>query len=509
MLVPRSVRRSVVGARNAPCSTTLVTAVRAGDSRALRAARRGGRRQDRAAGATCVDAGLGLPRRRARRASSPRWSSPFAGLHQLCAPMLDRLERLPGPQRDALGTAFGLHAGRRAGSLPRRARRAEPARRRRRGAAAGLRRRRRAVARPRVGADARVRRAPPAAPSRSRWSSRCASRATSDELAGLPELVVERPRRRRCPRAARRRRCTGPLDERVRDRIVAETRGNPLALLELPRGLTPAELAGGFGLPDAVPLPSRIEESFRATARARSRRRRSGCCWSRRPSRSATRRCSGARPSASASASRRPRRPTAAGLIEIGARVRFRHPLVRSAVYRAAAPRRAAGASTARWPRRPIPTLDPDRRAWHRAHAADGPGRGRGRRARALRRPGAGARRAGRGGGVPRARRRADARTRPRRAARALAAAQAKHHAGAPDAALAAARDGARPGRSTSSSAPRSTCSGRRSRSRSARGRDAPPLLLERRPAARAARRDAGARDLPRRVRGGALRRAA
>ena len=55
---------------------------------------------------------------------------------------------------------------------------------------------------------------------------------------------------------------TGPLDERVRDRIVAETRGNPLALLELPRGLTPAELAGGFGLPGAPALSGRIEESF-------------------------------------------------------------------------------------------------------------------------------------------------------------------------------------------------------------------------------------------------------
>ena len=55
----------------------------------------------------------------------------------------------------------------------------------------------------------------------------------------------------------------GPLDQRVADRIVAETKGNPLALLELPRGLTAAELAGGFGLPDALPLSGRIEESFR------------------------------------------------------------------------------------------------------------------------------------------------------------------------------------------------------------------------------------------------------
>jgi hypothetical protein len=49
----------------------------------------------------------------------------------------------------------------------------------------------------------------------------------------------------------------------VRDRIVAETRGNPLALLELPRGRTPAELAGGFGLPGGPAVPGRVEQSFR------------------------------------------------------------------------------------------------------------------------------------------------------------------------------------------------------------------------------------------------------
>ena len=85
--------------------------------------------------------------------------------------------------------------------------------------------------------------------------------AARDELAGLPELRDRRPGHRRCARAAGVR-AARPLDARVRDRIVAETRGNPLALLELPRGLTPAELAGGFGLPDARPLASRIEHSF-------------------------------------------------------------------------------------------------------------------------------------------------------------------------------------------------------------------------------------------------------
>src|SRR6202030_2633427 len=88
-----------------------------------------------------------------------------------------------------------------------------------------------------------------------------ATRVLGQELAGLPELVVDG-----LPEADARAlldsALTGPVDERVRDLIVAETRGNPLALLELPRGLSPAELAGGFGLPAAVSLPGRIEDSF-------------------------------------------------------------------------------------------------------------------------------------------------------------------------------------------------------------------------------------------------------
>ena len=88
------------------------------------------------------------------------------------------------------------------------------------------------------------------------------TREPGDELAGLPKLAVEG-----LPsgdaRALLGSALGVPLDERVRERIVAETRGNPLALLELPRGLTPVELAGGFGLPDAPGLSGRIEDSFR------------------------------------------------------------------------------------------------------------------------------------------------------------------------------------------------------------------------------------------------------
>ena len=88
-----------------------------------------------------------------------------------------------------------------------------------------------------------------------------AARDPGAELAGLPELEVGGLRDHDA-RALLEAALAGPLDARVRDQIIAETRGNPLALLELPRGLSPAELAGGFGLPGTVPLAGRIEESF-------------------------------------------------------------------------------------------------------------------------------------------------------------------------------------------------------------------------------------------------------
>src|ERR1700685_1518645 len=89
-----------------------------------------------------------------------------------------------------------------------------------------------------------------------------AARVTGAELAGLPELAVEGLGEEDA-RALLDSALTGPVDARVGDLIVAETRGNPLALLAVPRGLKPAELAGGFGLPGAGPLPGRIEDSFR------------------------------------------------------------------------------------------------------------------------------------------------------------------------------------------------------------------------------------------------------
>ena len=183
----------------------------------------------------------------------------FAGLHQLLAAVLDRVERLPGPQRDALRTAFGLAAG----PVPDRF-------------LVGL-----AV----LGLVSEVGAERPlvCVVDDEQWLDRAsvqalgfaarrlaaepvglvfAAREPGAELAGLPELTVKGLAAEDA-RALLDSVLTGPVDARVRDLIVAETRGNPLALLELPRGLWLAELAGGFGLPGAVSLPGRIEDSFR------------------------------------------------------------------------------------------------------------------------------------------------------------------------------------------------------------------------------------------------------
>ena len=236
-----------------------------------------------------------------------------------------------------------------------------------------------------------------------------AARVPSDELAGLPELVVEGLQEADA-RALLDAVLTGPLDARVRDQIVAETRGNPLALLELPRGLTPAELAGGFALPGAMPLSGRIEESFRRRLDALPADTRRllqlaaadpvgdpVLVWR------AAERLGIATEAATPAAE--------AGLLEFGARVRFRHPLVRSAAYRSASlqERQDVHRALARGHRSADRSRPP--------RLAPGPGRararrGRRRRARALGRPGAGARRPGRGGRVPGARGDADARTR-------------------------------------------------------------------------------------------------
>jgi DNA-binding CsgD family transcriptional regulator len=193
------------------------------------------------------------------------------------------------------------------------------------------------------------------------------ARVADGELAALPELEVKGLPERDA-RALLDAALTGPVDARVREQIVAETRGNPLALLELPRSSTPAHLAGGFGLPGA--LPARIEGSFRRRVDALpAQARRLLLLAAADPTgdpvlvwRAAGR--LGIDTLAAGPAAE-------AGLAEFGARVQFRHPLVRSAVYQSASAQdrqevhQALADATDR-------RTDPDRRAWHRARAADG-----------------------------------------------------------------------------------------------------------------------------------------
>src|SRR6185437_9301829 len=254
----------------------------------------------------------------------------FAGLHALCAPMLGRLDRLPGPQREALNTAFGLSEG------------AQPDR-----FLVGL-----AVLS--MLADAAEERPLICIVDDAQWLDRVSVQTLAfvarrllaervglvfavrppveqNDLTGLPELAIEG-----LPAAESRvlleEAIPGPLDEQVQSRILGEAGGNPLALLELPRGLKSVAVAGGFGLPGAVALSSRIERGFGTQLEslpADTQRllllaaaeplgdvpllwRAAGTL--------------GIAPAAAAPAQ-------AVGLVEIGTRVRFRHPLVRSAAY--------------------------------------------------------------------------------------------------------------------------------------------------------------------------------
>ena len=290
----------------------------------------------------------------------------FAGLQQLSAPMLDRLERLPGPQRDALRTAFGISAGpapdRFLVGLAVLSLLAEAAGEqpllclvddqqwldRASGQVLGF------VAR-RLGAES--------------VGLVFAARVSGGELAGLPELAVGGLGDGDA-RALLDSVIAGPLDERVRDRVVAETRGNPLALLEWAGRVKPAARAGGFGLPGAVPIAA-VEESFRRRIEALPAQTRRlllvaaadptgdpGLVW-----RAAGRLGIGAEAATPAAE---------AGLAEFAAQVRFRHPLVRTAAYQSAslAERQDAHRALAEVT---DPQTDPDRRAWHRAQAAPGP----------------------------------------------------------------------------------------------------------------------------------------
>ena len=291
----------------------------------------------------------------------------FATVHQLCAPLLDGLNGLPGPQREALRTAFGMSAG----PPPNRF-------------LVGL-----AVLN--LLSDAAGERPLLCLVDDQQWTDHAsaqvlafvarrlgaesvglafAARVPGGELSGLPELTLAGLREADA-RVLLDTALTVPIAAQVRDQIVAETRGNPLALLELPRVLTPAELAGGFGLAGAVLLSGSLEDSFRRRVDALpDQTRRLLLLAAADPTGDAALVWRAARRLAIDAEAAGP--AAGAGLVELGVRVRFRHPLVRSAVYRPAPDRdkrlvHGALADSI------DPELDPDRRAWHRAMAAPGP----------------------------------------------------------------------------------------------------------------------------------------
>jgi DNA-binding CsgD family transcriptional regulator len=354
---------------------------------------------------------------------------PYAALQQLSGPIFGLSERLPDPQREALSVAFGLSAGHAPNPL-----------------LVGL-----AV----LGLLVEAANDQPllCVVDDAQWLDRASARALafiarrlladriallfaarerSEAFGGFPEVQIG-PLGRRDARALLESVLPTRMDDRVLERIVTETNGNPLALLELPRGMNPSELAGGFGLPAAAPLSDQIEEHFmRRAANVPPDARRLLLLAAADPtgdlalvSRAAER--LGIPESAA-------RALESDGVLDLRTGVVFRHPLARSAVYRAAAAdersevHRALADAT-------DPETDPDRRAWHRAQATSMPDEDV---AAELER--SAARAQARGGFAAAAAflERSSVLTvdRARRAGRELAAAQAKYEAGAFDEAV-------------------------------------------------------------------------
>ncbi|MEV0210506.1 AAA family ATPase [Streptomyces sp. NPDC050788] len=291
----------------------------------------------------------------------------FAGLHQVCVPVLDLHDRLPAPQRDALRIAFGLGAGpppdRFLVGLAVLGLLSEAAERQPliclvddvqwldQASAHVL-----AFVARRLGAES--------------IGLLFATRAAGADLSGIPELGMTGLRETDA-RVLLSSALSGPIDDRVREQILLEARGNPLALLQLARGLTPTELAGGFGLPGAAPLPTSLEAGFAQQVAALPPNTRTlllvaaadpsgdpALLW-----RAAGR--LGVDTDAATPA-------VDAGLADFGTRVRFRHPLARTATYRGASAQQRQAAHRA-LAEATDQHLDADRSAWHRAQAAPGP----------------------------------------------------------------------------------------------------------------------------------------
>jgi len=301
----------------------------------------------------------------------PETELAFAALQQLLSPMLDLAGRLPGPQRDALEVALGLRAG------------AAPDR-----FLVGL-------AALSLLSGAAAKQPMLCVVDDAQWLDRASAQAlgfvarrllaepvavlfaTTDEscedLAGFPGLAIgglsAADARALLESVAR-----SPVDEQVLDRVIAETHGNPLALLELPRDVALAEFTGGFGEGRLHRRPGRVEETFQRRVDALpADSRRLVLVAAAEPTGDPTllwraAGLLGIGPEAQAAAEE-------AGLMVIGDRVVFRHPLVRSTVYRAASleARRTVNGALAEVT---DPQIDPERRAWHRAEAAAGPDEG-------------------------------------------------------------------------------------------------------------------------------------
>jgi DNA-binding CsgD family transcriptional regulator len=294
----------------------------------------------------------------------------YGGLHQLCGPMIDRLDRLPAPQREALETVFGLSAH-------------PPPDRFLVGLATLTLLAEVAEKQPLVcivddaqwldQASAQVLGFVARRLHAERIAMVCAARTDTEDdlLAGLPELSITGLGDSDA-RALLLSHVLGPLDDAICDQIVMDSHGNPLALLELPRTWpSSAELAGGFGHPSSQPVPGKIEQSYVQ----RLRELPSDCqllvvaaaadplgdlMIFRRVAEILGLDLTAAHPAVEA------------GLLQLGTRVGFAHPLVRSAAYRSAATEdrlrvhRALADAT-------DPATDPDRRAWHNARATPGP----------------------------------------------------------------------------------------------------------------------------------------